>query len=251
MPSAVTLLRNDPFAYIAYLLPSSGLVVVRWMLGASATCLVRMLANQAQHWLIRRVACFQWTPSVFRQTKVVKKKITKENISSSESTVNTYILARKMKIDSQLVSHSRDLRKWIYCVPFDTYCFVILCLQSHSSLKQSWFTKIEFFGKNNMIFPQTTDLPVTRLVYRCGDCRFSVYASCVTFSNPDSLPSSETRVNGGIRSWKKHLSEWAPCHKAIGGIYFTKKWKAETLQPGLEFDNAKPRPKSGIFKCIS
>ncbi len=25
----------------------------------------------------------------------------------------------------------------------------------------------------------------------------------------------------------------------------------ETLQPGLEFDNFKPRFKSGIFKCIS
>ncbi len=34
-------------------------------------------------------------------------------------------------------------------------------------------------------------------------------------------------------------------------IYFTKKWRAETLQPGLEFDNYKPRLKIGIFKCIS
>jgi hypothetical protein len=57
------------------------------------------------------------------------------------------------------------------------------------------------------------------------------------------------------QSWekklKKHLSEWAWCQKAIGGFYFTKKWRAETLQPGLEFDNFKPRLKSGIFKCIS
>jgi hypothetical protein len=29
------------------------------------------------------------------------------------------------------------------------------------------------------------------------------------------------------------------------------KWRAETPQPGLEFDNFKPRLKSGIFKCIS
>ncbi len=48
-----------------------------------------------------------------------------------------------------------------------------------------------------------------------------------------------------------HLSEWARGQKAFGGIYFTKKWRAETLQPGLEFDNFKPRLKSGIFKCIS
>jgi hypothetical protein len=34
-------------------------------------------------------------------------------------------------------------------------------------------------------------------------------------------------------------------------IYCTKKWRAETLQPVLEFDNFKPRLKSGIFKCIS
>ncbi len=41
------------------------------------------------------------------------------------------------------------------------------------------------------------------------------------------------------------------CQKAIDGVYFTKKWRAETLQPGLEFDNFKPRLESGIFKCIS
>ncbi len=27
----------------------------------------------------------------------------------------------------------------------------------------------------------------------------------------------------------------------IGGIYFKKKWRAETLQRGLDFDNIKPR----------
>jgi hypothetical protein len=75
--------------------------------------------------------------------------------------------------------------------------------------------------------------------------RFLVSVSCVTISNPHLLSSSETGVNPGIRSWKKHLSEWARCQKATGGIYFTKKWWAETLQPGLEFDNFKPRLKSG------
>jgi hypothetical protein len=55
----------------------------------------------------------------------------------------------------------------------------------------------------------------------------------------------------GKRIWKKHLSDWARCQKAIGGVYLTWKWKAETLQPGLEFNNVKPQLKSGIFKCIS
>jgi hypothetical protein len=58
-------------------------------------------------------------------------------------------------------------------------------------------------------------------------------------------------VKQGIRSWKKHLSDWAQFQEAIGGIYFTKKWRAETLQPGLEVDNFKPRFKSSIFKSIS
>jgi hypothetical protein len=37
----------------------------------------------------------------------------------------------------------------------------------------------------------------------------------------------------------------------LGGIYFTKKWRAETPQPGLEFENFKTRLKSSVFKCIS
>ncbi len=48
-----------------------------------------------------------------------------------------------------------------------------------------------------------------------------------------------------------HSSDWARCQKAIGGIYFTKKWRAGTLQPGFEFDSFKPWLKGGIFKCIS
>jgi hypothetical protein len=38
---------------------------------------------------------------------------------------------------------------------------------------------------------------------------------------------------------KKHSSDRARCQKVVGGIYFTKKWRAETLQPGLEFDDFK------------
>ncbi len=75
--------------------------------------------------------------------------------------------------------------------------------------------------------------------------------SWVTISNTDLLSNSEAAIKSGIRSWKKHLSDWAGCQKAIGGIYFPKKWRAETLQPGLECDNFKPRLESGIFKRIS
>ncbi len=35
------------------------------------------------------------------------------------------------------------------------------------------------------------------------------------------------------------------------GVDFTKKWRAETLQHGLEFDNFKQQLESGIFKRIS
>jgi hypothetical protein len=82
---------------------------------------------------------------------------------------------------------------------------------------------------------------VVSLDYRCGDGRFLVSSSCVTYSNPISLSSNETGDNPGIRSWKLQLSDWAQYQKAIGGVYFTKKLRPETLQPGLEFDNFKPR----------
>ncbi len=85
---------------------------------------------------------------------------------------------------------------------------------------------------NNQLFLQSVGLD-----YGCENGSFPLSASCMTISNPDSLSSSETGVNPGIRSWKKHSSDWARCQKAIGGIYFTKKWRGETLHPGLEFDN--------------
>jgi hypothetical protein len=50
-----------------------------------------------------------------------------------------------------------------------------------------------------------------------------------------------------MRSLEKHLSEWTGSQDAIGGICFTEKWKAETLQPGLEFDILKPQLKRSIF----
>jgi hypothetical protein len=61
------------------------------------------------------------------------------------------------------------------------------------------------------------------------------------FQTPILFPAMKRKVNPGIRSWKQHSSKWAWRQKTIGGIYFTKKWTAETLQPGLEFDNFKPR----------
>ncbi len=114
------------------------------------------------------------------------------------------------------------------------YCWDMAC--TRDSLRAPWY------AQGTLI--RTID-------YRCEDGRFLVSTSCVTISNPDSLCSCATGVNLGIRSWKKHLSEWARCQKAIGGIYFTKQWRAETLQPGLEFDNFIPWLESCMFKCIS
>jgi hypothetical protein len=86
--------------------------------------------------------------------------------------------------------------------------------------------------------------------YRCENRRFRVFERCVTISNPNLLSCSETGINPGIRSWKKHLSHWPWPLKAIGGIYFTTKWRAQILQSGVEFDTFKARLKSCIFKCI-
>jgi hypothetical protein len=47
------------------------------------------------------------------------------------------------------------------------------------------------------------------------------------------LSSRETGVDPVTKKAENmHSSEWTPCQEAICGIYFTKKWKAETLQPG-------------------
>ncbi len=53
---------------------------------------------------------------------------------------------------------------------------------------------------------------------------------------------------------KKHKKTWKTqenIRKLENGVYFKKTWSAETLQPGLEYDNFKPRLKSRIFKGIS
>jgi hypothetical protein len=61
---------------------------------------------------------------------------------------------------------------------------------------------------------------------RCEEGSFPVYASCMTISNPDSLFSNGTGLNPGIRSFKKHSTDWARCQRATRGIYFTKKVKS-------------------------
>jgi hypothetical protein len=50
------------------------------------------------------------------------------------------------------------------------------------------------------------------------------------------LSCSETRVNADIRGWKMHLSEPFWCQESVGGICYTNKWKAASLQP-LTFPN--------------
>jgi hypothetical protein len=52
------------------------------------------------------------------------------------------------------------------------------------------------------VTPQTID--VKMVVFRCP---WVAWQS----QTPDSLSSSETGVNPGMRSWRKHLSEWAGC----------------------------------------
>ncbi len=73
-----------------------------------------------------------------------------------------------------------------------------------------------------------TQLIHTHMDYRCEDGHFQV-----STINVICFQAMKQGFNSGIRSWRKQLSERARCQKGIGGIYFTKKWRAETLQPGL------------------
>ncbi len=119
---------------------------------------------------------------------------------------------------------------------FDTFSFQVFRTIMQSPGRR-W---VDIF----VVFVEPWTLLVLPIDYRFEDGRSPVSASCLTISNPNLLSSSETGVNPGLRSWKKHLSDWARCQKAVGGIYLTKKRRAETLQPGSEFDNFKPRLKS-------
>jgi hypothetical protein len=91
--------------------------------------------------------------------------------------------------------------------------------------------------------------------YRYADGRFMMSPHGVTVSKQNDLFSSDTRVNAAIRRWQLHLSESTRCHKCIGGICFTYKWRATFffffLQTGVVFDNLKPTLKCGVFRSIS
>jgi hypothetical protein len=67
--------------------------------------------------------------------------------------------------------------------------------------------------------------------YKCADgrCLMSPHGMAVSYHK--YLPSSETRINAGIRGWKRYLSEWTCCQESAGGICFTNKWGAASLQP--------------------
>ncbi len=69
----------------------------------------------------------------------------------------------------------------------------------------------------------------------------------MTISNPFAYQQLRV-VNPGIRSWNKQLSECVGCPKANGGIYSTKNWRAETLQPVSNVDNFKQGLWSGFPK---
>jgi hypothetical protein len=73
----------------------------------------------------------------------------------------------------------------------------------------------------------------------------------VTISNPDSLSSSETYGLILVRDAEKRTFLNELDVRNSGGIYFTQKRRAETLQAGFDFDNFKPRLTSDIFKYIS
>ncbi len=95
------------------------------------------------------------------------------------------------------------------------------------------------------------------VAYRLKMWRFFFSGVLVTISNCDSLSSRETSfiktlfLSLNFFKAEKRYTDWAWCQKALGGIYLTDKWRTETLQPGLESDNIKPRLICGLFKCIS
>jgi hypothetical protein len=80
------------------------------------------------------------------------------------------------------------------------------------------------------------EFSVLHIDYRCADGRFLMSPRGMAVSNTRCLSSSETRVNAGIRGWKLHLSESTWCQESFGGICFTNKRRAASLQP-LTFSN--------------
>ncbi len=92
--------------------------------------------------------------------------------------------------------------------------------------------------------PQTMD--VKMVIYLCPRFKWQFQTlTCFPAVKPGLVLEREAEKK------KKHSSDWARFQKAMGGIYFPKNWRAEILQPGLEFDNFKPWLQIVIFNCIS
>jgi hypothetical protein len=102
-----------------------------------------------------------------------------------------------------------------------------------------------------IFLPQGVLFPFLCLDYRCEDGRFPVPASCVTISNPDSLSSSETGVNPGIRSWKNTYLNELDVRKPLVQSISQKSEELRLYNLVWNLKNFKPLLKSGIFKCIS
>ncbi len=67
----------------------------------------------------------------------------------------------------------------------------------------------------------------------------------------EPLSSGETGVNPGMRSWQK-ARVWIRMSESYCWNLFLKEVKSwDSIQPGLELVNFKPRLKSGVFGCIS
>ncbi len=72
-----------------------------------------------------------------------------------------------------------------------------------------WALDLEFseYGSVPMLFPGGCRPLVYNFIdYRCADGRFLTSPSGMAISNTRYLPSSETRVNAGIRAWKSGMS---------------------------------------------
>jgi hypothetical protein len=98
-------------------------------------------------------------------------------------------------------------------------------MENHSQLDVENIVEMFSLDNKNISLDCLVFQVVWRVDYRCEDDRFSVSVTCVTTSNPDSLPSSDTG-----ECCNKKLEEaliWcvvcARCQKAAHGIQFTEK----------------------------
>ncbi len=128
-------------------------------------------------------------------------------------------------------SHHHIYSLWVWAsprgvtVPNHGYDFSIETGDNISlnKLKSTRIRSLNVFTAMSCFVLLEWDPCITHIHSRCLES-----ASCVKISNPYKLSCSEAGVNPGIRCRKKHASEWARSQKAIGGIYFTKKRRAET-----------------------